>query len=142
MSDYDIARVHYFEGKFLRRADFTDEQAYQMGMRRRHNIAHHTWGIVRGLELIYDEKAESLFVQKGMAVDGYGRELLLPVQQPIALSTFVTLGSEILDVYLVFNQVESDNAQQGYAACDPGDGSATSLRQSSFYRWHEQPELL
>src|SRR5215207_6199504 len=73
----DLSRVRYTPRQFLGAQDFTDEQAYHLGMHRRHNIAHHTWGIVRGLELIVEDE-DSLFVQPGFAVDGFGRELLLP----------------------------------------------------------------
>ena len=63
----------------LRPQDFGDEQAYHIAMRRRHIIAHHLWGIVRGLELAVEN---ALFVQPGIAVDGYGRELILSARRP------------------------------------------------------------
>lgn len=44
-----VTRVHYREGQILRTADLRDEQAYRIQMRCRHNLAHHGWGIVQGL---------------------------------------------------------------------------------------------
>ena len=130
MSNNGIARVHYFERQVLRTQDFTDEQAYHVAMRRRHNIAHHTWGIVRGLELVVEEG--NLFVQPGMAVDGYGRELILPERQPLPTGAFADKGSNVLDVWLVYDRVGSDRAPKGYAGC--GDGADVP-----FHRWQERP---
>jgi hypothetical protein len=133
MSDGEsIARVHYFTGQFLRPQDFTDEQGYHVAMRRRHNIAHHSWGIVQGLDVVVDPVSKNPVVQPGMAIDGYGRELILPEQQPLPTTSFVDMGSNVLDVWVVYTLVGSDQAPPGYAGCD--DGSA-----QPFYRWQERP---
>ena len=91
-------RVHYFPQQYLRRQDFSDEQAYQVALRRRHNIAHHSWGIVIGLDLAVEEG--QLLVRPGLAIDGYGRELFLPAKFPISTGEFTRLGSNRLDVWL------------------------------------------
>jgi len=44
----EIKRVNYFTYQFLVEKDFTDEQAYHLGMRRRHNRLHHIWGVRKG----------------------------------------------------------------------------------------------
>ncbi len=131
MSDISIARVHYFERQFLRTQDFTDEQAYHVAMRRRHNIAHHIWGIVTGLAVIVDADS-NLSVLSGMAVDGYGRELILQEQQQLSPQAFDDKGSDVLDVWLVYSRLDSDQAPRGYGACGNGDGQ-------SFYRSIERP---
>jgi hypothetical protein len=94
MSNNGTVRVHYFPRQFLRTQDFADEQAYHVTMHRRHTIAHHTWGIVRGLELLVDEG--SLFVQPGVAIDGYGRALVLSRKQPIDTGVFDAKESDSL----------------------------------------------
>jgi hypothetical protein len=128
MSDNQITRVNYFERQFLRTQDFADEQAYHVAMRRRHNIAHHTWGVVGGLELVAEEGG--LFVQPGMAVDGYGRELILPARQPLSTAAFVDKGSDELEVWLVYERRGTDSPPEGYAGCG---GAGADL----FYRWQE-----
>lgn len=130
MSDRQVTRVHYFERQFLRPADFADEQDYHVAMRRRHNISHHTWGVVTGLEVIAEEG--NLYVQPGVAVDGYGRELILPQRQPLSTNAFTEKGSDELDVWLVYERSGSDEPPAGYAGCgDSARGGA------SFYRWQE-----
>ncbi len=74
-------RVQYREGQRLLAADLRAEQAYHTAARRRHALSGHTWGIVRGLAPAVD--AGRLLIQPGLAVDGYGRELLLP--EPLAV---------------------------------------------------------
>ena len=143
MSDNTIARVHYFEGQFLRTQDFVDEQAYHVAMRRRHNIAHHTWGIVSGLEIVLEEG--NFFLQPGMAVDGYGRELIVADKKAISSSAFgdssssvfSDKGSNELDVWLTYGLTTSDEATAGFAGC--GNGNKNS---ASFYRSQETVQIL
>ncbi len=69
-------RVRYREQQPLRTADLNDEQAYRLAIRRRHYIGGHGWGIVTGLALVAGQAGFA--VQPGMAIDGYGRELIVP----------------------------------------------------------------
>ena len=55
MNNNDIVRVHYYKEQFLRTDDFREEQDYHLAMRRRHNLAHHTWGVAYGLEVASGE---------------------------------------------------------------------------------------
>ena len=85
----DIERLNYYEGEFLGAADFQAEQEYHRDMRRRHNIGQHTWGIVSGLDLVQIPNGTSVpganpslpevdvYVQPGMAVDTFGREIVV-----------------------------------------------------------------
>ncbi|MCG8353894.1 MAG: hypothetical protein MI924_39520 [Chloroflexales bacterium] len=129
MSDNSIARVHYFERQFLRTQDFTAEQQYHLAMRRRHNIAHHIWGVVAGLRLEVD-KDNNLFVGSGMAIDGYGRELILAQKQPLSRAAFDEKDSDLLGVWLIYERISGDPAQAGYVGC--GSNGA-----GSEYRWQE-----
>lgn len=81
----DIERLNYYEGEFLGAVDFQAEQEYHRDMRRRHNLGQHTWGIVSGLDLVQipnntnapdGKPAVDIYVQPGMAVDAFGREIL------------------------------------------------------------------
>jgi hypothetical protein len=131
MSDA-TSRVHYFDDQFLRTQDFTDEQAYHVAARRRHNISHHTWGIVVGLELVVDEGAA--FVEPGVGVDGFGRELVVASRRKLPESAFDDKGSDTLEVWLEYERRSGDVAPKGYAGCDGAEGD-------EFYRWHEEPRV-
>lgn len=103
MSDPFPTRVHFFEGQFLRAADFAAEQAYHLQGLRRHNLAGHGWGIVHGLELVLDEGGAPS-VLAGLAVDGYGRTLILPQYRSISPQAFADQGSDTLEVWLVYDR--------------------------------------
>jgi hypothetical protein len=110
-----MARVRYFDRQFLRVEDFADEQAYQVAMRRRHNIAQHSWGIVEGLTITFDDTG--LYVQPGYAIDGYGREIVLAQRQGLEPQEFDRQRSETLDVWIVYDRQDSNPAPPGYAGC-------------------------
>jgi hypothetical protein len=135
MENQGISRVHYFERQFLRTQDFDDEQAYHLGMLRRHQVTHHSWGIVRGLDLALDPDCNPV-LQPGIAVDGYGRTLVWQVGQTLPLREFDAKGSDRLDVWLAYGELKSDNAPAGYTGC--GTGGDTE----AYYRTQEQPVLL
>jgi len=94
--------VEYYPGQRLTATLFRTEQAYHISMRERHNLAGHDWGIALGLQL------SAGYVEAGYAIDGYGRELVLPARTPFGLDiAFDELGTDSVDVSLVYNrQVE------------------------------------
>ena len=128
------ARVHYYPGQFLRPGDFEDEQAYHLAAHRRHNIGHHTWGIVTGLEIVVDPQTGGLMLRPGAAIDGFGRRLIVPDPRPIGAQVFADKGSDLLDVYLNYARTGGEAPPAGYAGCVEGDDAA-------FYRWSERPLL-
>src|SRR5258708_7349440 len=83
-----ILRVNSREGQKLRAADLADEQLYRVAMRRVHNIGPHDWGIVFGLALQIADA--DLIIQPGMAVEGYGRELIVSEPAVIPIETIAT----------------------------------------------------
>ncbi len=90
----DIERLNYYEGEFLGAVDFQAEQEYHRDMRRRHNLGQHTWGIVTGLELAQPPNGNTnsngtevdVYLQPGMAVDGFGREIVVLNQAQLTTS--------------------------------------------------------
>jgi hypothetical protein len=129
MTEKGVSRVHYFDRQFLGVQDFVDEQAYEVAMRRRHNLAGHTWGIVSGLQLTVEQG--SLSVQPGMAIDGFGRELVLVTKEPINTEVFDNKQSDKLGVWLQYNLLGTDSPPAGYDSCSADAGL--------FYRWQEKP---
>lgn len=88
-------RLNYFDHQFLRVDDFTDEQAYHLGMRRAHNRLLHAPGVAMGLAVAHAGSA--LTVSPGVALDGEGREIVLtePVElvaPPDAQRAWVTIA--------------------------------------------------
>ena len=103
-----INRAHYREQQILRYLDLDNEQAYRIAMRRRHNLAHHGWGIVQGLTL--EATAMGVSLSPGFAVDGYGRELVVPQRLRLGRSQFDQVlgpgGAGYVDVWLTYQLVK------------------------------------
>jgi hypothetical protein len=109
-----IRRAHYRERQVLRYTDFADEQAYRIAMRRRHNLAHHGWGIVQGLVLT--ASVSGVRLSAGFAIDGYGRELsvaqALELRQPVLEEVLNGATAGYIDVWLSYHIQASDAAQE------------------------------
>jgi hypothetical protein len=122
-----IERLRYYQRQYLSAADFADEQAYHRDMRRRHNIGLHTWGIVAGLEL--DERGPvqgavgpiQISIRPGMAIDGYGREILLleTVELPPDPRLFGGLtASAYVPVWIAYDEEQTRHPEPGYEQCE------------------------
>jgi hypothetical protein len=135
-------RVNYFDRQFIRLAELRDEQAYHIEMRRRHNLSHHSWGIVLGLQILPQDDGRPA-VRPGMAVDGYGRELLLKDSRAISRSDFDRYGTSRLDVWLEYRLDFSDD-RLAPIECDGNDPRrkyrATELAEITFTRGGARPD--
>lgn len=106
MSD-PIARPVFFEGQILGALDLQDSVEYSRGRDARHSRYLHTWGIATGLEL--SEKGKQLeisgttfdykeiSVSPGMAIDGRGREIIVPESRRLSESDFDQLNVAVQD---------------------------------------------
>jgi hypothetical protein len=110
--------VRFRERQLLRTADLADEQAYHLAMRRRHHLAQHGWGVVRGLRLAL--AGGGWTIDPGMAVDGYGRELFVAEPLRVPAEAFAQLESDRLDVWLVYDRTEETTPLRGRFDCGPG----------------------
>lgn len=131
MSVHPASRVNYFDRQFIRLSELTDEQAYHQQLHRRHNLSHHSWGIVAGLELLVQE--DRPVVRPGLAVDGYGRELLLVDRRSFSRDDFDRLGTNRIDLWLEYRVSFSDGPRA------PLDCGSTDPRRH--YRATERAEV-
>ena len=135
-----IDRVHFYERQYLRAFDLEAEQLYHIEMRRRLNIALHTWGIVDGLDLRESETVPGLpkefYISRGMAIDPYGRELIVPVDRVITTADLdrnrITDDDEFF-LSIVYKRELTTPPAAGYRLCDLKD---------QYTRWHESVEVL
>jgi len=133
MTSQSLSRVHYFDRQYLRVNEFTDEQLYQLALRRRHNVTLHSWGIVSGLNIVLENG--NPVVYPGIAIDGYGRELLLAGKVGIEIETFDDLATDNLDVWIVYDLQDAGATPTGYGSCIKNDAQST-------YRINETPLIL
>ena len=123
-------RVRFQEGQVLQARDLNDEQAYRLVQRRRHNISMHGWGIVRGLELEINAGG-AVVVCPGMAIDGYGRELLLIEPFTVPFESLNKCPEANIAVTLRYHREPVTPLQRGAYPCGPGQHS----------RWHEETRV-
>lgn len=90
------SRVEYRERQRLRAGDLQAEQHYLLGLDGRHNVGPHGWGIVGGLHV--STEGGNLVVSPGLAIDGYGRELV--VRKDLAQPFLENVAGQF--VYLVY----------------------------------------
>ena len=107
MSALPASRVNYFDRQYIRLSELIDEQAYHQQLHRRHNLSHHSWGIVVGLDLVLQENQP--VVLPGLAVDGYGRELLLLERKPFGRDIFDRLATNRIDLWLEYRVEQTDD---------------------------------
>ncbi|WP_028066665.1 hypothetical protein [Solirubrobacter soli] len=130
----EITRVRYFERQFLGALDFQAEQLYDRDARRRHVLAHHTWGIVVGLELqetpvASDPSFVDVILRPGAAVDGFGRELVAYHPVRLDAASFDAFNTDAHQtVWLAYDEQEAGGARSGFADCQ--DATATRIAES------------
>ena len=135
----DIERLLYSERQYLRSFDFTAEQTYHLEMRRRLSRVLHLWGIVKGLELLKGDVVQGapqqFYVSEGMAIDAYGREIIVPAKHLLAddLRANRITGDGPKSVWIGYTRKPTTPAEAGYQRCD---------LQNQFTRWRESFEIM
>lgn len=117
-------RPRYYDGQFLRSADFIDAQRYGIDRHRRHLEAAVTPGVVAGLDV--SGGADRVTVAPGAAVDDSGRQIVLVAATEKAIAA-ADRGRN-LTLYIAYAELASDESQgeQGTAG---------------FTRFHEMPSI-
>jgi hypothetical protein len=109
-----VKRLNYFDHQFLHVEDFLDEQRYHLRMRRLHNSLLHTWGVARGLELSFEAGGSTVQVSEGIALDGQGRELVLPSNT--RTSDLSAHAGKFAYVTITYGEAETDYTDETGAA--------------------------
>jgi hypothetical protein len=124
MATDEILRLHYYERQYLGASDLEDQQTYLRDMRRRHNVAHHVWGIVTGLDLVEvpvagDPTAVDVFIQPGMAIDGFGREIIVLAPSKLDPALFASFADDDYRTFWIsYNQQFAQQPAAGFAQCN------------------------
>lgn len=87
----DLQRPAFFEGQILAAADLAGTVDHGRGRAARHDRYLHEWGIAEGLGLTAEQRTDpdggppyvEVTLQPGVAVDGTGREVVVP--EPVTL---------------------------------------------------------
>lgn len=109
-----IERPVFFENQILGAKDLTAAVDLGRGQQARHNRYLHLWGIAAGLELTSKKDPDradkvKITISPGMAIDGRGREVIVPQEEELSEATFSQSGvssgisdpDELFPVFLV-----------------------------------------
>src|SRR5437588_3787410 len=127
----EVKRLNYYNSQFLKENDFNDEQLYHNQMRRFHNRALHTWGIVKGLEVTRVTGASKVTIAPGIAIDRLGQEIVLPKESDaIGLDGFDASAQVYVTIKYadVFDLADKDT-------------KATQTASEYYTRWTERPDV-
>jgi hypothetical protein len=109
-------RNNYFCGKLMVERDFWAEQQYHMGKQILHNAYLHGWGTVCCLKVDPHPICPNLkvLVRSGLAIDCYGREILIPGDVQVELESYKKNGNgsaskpENLYICLSYKECETE----------------------------------
>ena len=139
-----IARPTFYEGEILPAADLDATVDYARNQMARHSRYLHSWGIATGLNLTFASGAATL--SAGEAIDGTGREIVVPADVQLDSTTFDVFATADKDtLYPVYLQgidqpapassnltgacasSQSTSTQENYAIAFGSPGSELSL---------------
>lgn len=134
-------RVAFEDHRLMQARDLEDEQLYHLQRRWQHNLALHSWGILCGLEVtvgVNDSQQLKITVHPGMALDGYGRELVVArVLEP----TDYLSPAKSYDLWLEFNYTfEASQEPADDTACLPADTGLRRIAEQPLVRVRETAE--
>jgi hypothetical protein len=99
-----IERPLFYENQILGASDLTAAVEYGRGQQARHERSLHLWGIANGLELTGQDKQtaqgvtyQEITLSPGIAIDGTGREIVVPEAERLSEDRFDQLNVAIAD---------------------------------------------
>lgn len=122
----DVERPLYSDGQYLSASDFDLALDYGRRGLGRHQLGSHTFGLIVGLDLVEvadaaDPTLVDAFLTPGLAVDGYGRQIVSFSRIPIDTSLFDAFTDQAYrSVWIEFDETMAVPAGPGYADCGPG----------------------
>jgi len=127
MSIIAAERPQFFEGQYLSADDLAAIVDYLRVTNARQNIGQHTWGVVIGLELVSQEISDTAveyYVQPGVAIDGYGRIIVVSEPALIDPEKFVSITSGNVDIWIGYRESEFEATRKGFQVCAAQDNYA------------------
>ncbi len=124
MTQTAAERPAFFEGQFLGAEDLTALVSYFREQNARQALGHHSWGIAIGLNLVEAEAADGsldVFVQPGLAFDGYGRLIVVLEQTRLDGAQFSGAASGEVEVWIRYDQSEREGVRKGFEVCSEQD---------------------
>jgi hypothetical protein len=124
-----IERPVFYESQILGAADLNAAVEQSRGAQARHNRYLHLWGVAQGLDL--KDLNGAVTLTAGVAIDGTGREIVVPQDEPVTEDLFPrSLTGTLTDadlkqtwfpVFLVGRDEPAPQAPIGIGACNDAE---------------------
>jgi len=128
MSEKQLDRLNYYNGKRLLASDLKLEQEYHIRVRRWLNKSLYSAGIARGLEVREVPGAPAVMVSPGLALDADGREIILLGELRVEVMGWASAspcgGPPGDGSYLTIQYDEEVIAEEDDGCCGPPSASA------------------
>jgi hypothetical protein len=135
-------RNQYFYGKLLDVPHLRLEQEYLNSKRWLMNLLLYGRGVVSGLAVVLSAQANRLVIQPGVAIDGWGREVIVPAMSipfdPRATTdddgkpTGTQNGAGSVTISICYQECGIDPAPVLIANCDPAGNCASSSTREQY----------
>ncbi len=146
MSSTYPQRVAFEDHRFVRAVDLEDEQLYHLQRRWQHNLGLHSWGILCGQEVRNiggTLRQPVVIIHKGLALDGYGRELVVTDVLRVLRPDETLDPAVTYDVWLTYNIGVDNGGSDPVDDCHfPESDYCCSPPDMNLRRIVEQPQIL
>lgn len=124
MPDTLPPRPTFSNGQYIGASDLNAAVGYARDETERLSLSGRTWGIATGLALV--ERTDTtggvqMFIEPGIAWDGYGRPVVVLAPAPVTPDLFASLPTGSQLVWLRYSAVATQSVTAGFLACGAGD---------------------
>ncbi len=124
MSDTLPQRPIFSNGQYIGADDLNAAVAYARDESERQALSGRTWGIATGLALVEITDATGatqMYIEPGIAWDGYGRPVLVIAPAAVTADMFAGLPGGNQMVWLTYQAVDTQMIAPGFQTCGAGD---------------------
>jgi hypothetical protein len=124
MSDTLPQRPAFSNGQYIGAADLNAAVGYARDETERLALSGRSWGIATGLALVERTTPSGdvqMFIEPGIAWDGYGRPVAVLAPAPVTPDLFANLPSGNQIVWLRYRAVGTQMIAPGFQTCGSGD---------------------
>jgi hypothetical protein len=124
MSDTLPQRPTFSNGQYIGADDLNAAVDYARDETERLALSGRSWGIATGLALIEltdASGATQMYIEPGVAWDGYGRAIVVTSPAPVTADMFAGLGTGNQPVWLKYSVLDTQMISPGFQTCGAGD---------------------
>jgi endosialidase-like protein len=124
MTDTLPQRPTFSNGQYIGADDLNAEVAYARDKTERLALSALSWGIGTGLalvEIVDATGATQMFIEPGVAWDGYGRTIVVISPAAVTADLFAGLPSGNQKVWLKYTALDTQMISPGFQTCGAGD---------------------